>query len=954
MDNFTRRMKTMLFSFMMMISFHSSFADTEVSREVFDDLQQQFVVVNGRILGDINEPLPGTAVTIRALNIGSSTDWDGLFVLDRVPVGKHVIEISYLGYDTFSQEIDVTGDSSSINLGDIVLQPSTSVLGEVVITANVEGQQKAYNLQRTSDNIKTIVSADLVNQFPDINVGEALQRVPGVNIERNNGEGANIRIRGTPRNFTTVSIDGAQLPVTDGGGARTESLDLIPAELLSSMEVTKTPTADMDGDAIGGSVNLKTPTARSRKGAIKGTFAGGYADIFEEGAVRAKLKMDKRFSDGKFGVLFGGSFYNTVIGEERYETVYDSVNVGASGDPDRYRDYLLNELELRPRENVRTRIGFNTTFDYKFTPSSEIFVKLAFNKLEDESERYRIRYRGRGEFLDSSDPTIVGGPDSDARFRKDVADQVTDRENITFTFGGNHNIGTFAKFDYGYSFSRSERFQTVDRTVFRRRGISYRIDQSDRDFPQFVPLDFDPTDISQLEFSAFQRDRPQLTKGNIQTISTNVAFPFSINTKINGELKVGGKIRLQSNSRRRTNNQWGNFDGQYFLDQVVGDDQGSIFEGTYELGAFPSPSRALQHFNDNLSLYTFDDEESIENTLRDTFDVEEDVYATYIQSKFNINDLTVLLGVRYENTEAFYNALFVENRAGTVTSAPISGTPSYDFLLPNVQLKYALNDLTNIRAAFTQSFARPDLFDLVPRENRNVADEEVRKGNPDLQPAFANNFDLSVEHYFATDGIASVGVFHKQIDDFIFQQVSVIDGGPFDGWQQFSPINGEEAELTGVEVALAKKLNFLPGFLSGFGVFLNYTYVTSESSFASLNEETGTTTLREDIPFVGQAEHTYNAALYYDKKGFSARLSLNYNDSSIQSFTQQPQFDRFLDERYQLDGNASYKINDHFTVFLELQNLLDDPVVVFEEVRDRVLNYERYGWTGRFGINFKF
>ncbi|MBP2831448.1 TonB-dependent receptor [Aquimarina sp. U1-2] len=928
-------------------------ANTTDAIEVSSIFQEEYATVTGRVLGDADDPLPGVNVIIRSLNLGNSTDWDGLFTLDRVPNGTYTIEISYLGFETFEQEIEVSG-STIINLGDLVLRPSTNDLGEVIVTANVEGQQKAYNLQRTADNIKTIVSADLVNQFPDINVGEALQRVPGVNIERNNGEGANIRIRGTPRNFTTVSIDGAQLPVTDGGGARTESLDLIPAELLSSMEVTKTPTADMDGDAIGGSVNLKTPTARSRKGSIKGTVAGGYADIFEAGAVRAKLKMDKRFADGKFGILLGGSFYNTVIGEERYETNYDSVNVGESGDPNRYRDYLLNELELRPRENVRTRLGFNTTFDYKFNPTSEVFIKLALNKVEDESERYRIRYRGRGAFLDSSDPTLVGGPGSDARFRKDVADQVTDRENVTFTFGGKHTIASFAKLDYGYSFSRSERFQTVDRTVFRRRGITYRIDQSDRDFPQFIPLDFDPTDISQLEFSAFQRDQPRLTQGRIQTIQTNVAFPFILNTKINGEIKVGGKVRLQQNLRRTTNNQWGNFDGQYFLDQVVGDDQGSIFDGTYDLGAFPSPSRTLQHFNDNFNLYLFNENESAENSLRDTFNVDEDVYATYIQSKFNIQDLTVLLGVRYENTEASYDALAVQNNAGIVTSESVSGAPSFDFFLPNVQLKYALNEFTNIRAAFTQSFARPDLFDLVPRENRSFADNEIREGNPDLQPAFANNFDLSLEHYFATDGIASVGVFHKRIDDFIFQQASLVDGGPFDGWQRFKPVNGEEAELTGVEVALAKKLNFLPGFLSGFGVFLNYTYVTSESTFVSLDEETGLTTTREDIPFVGQAEHTYNAALYYDKKGFSARLSLNYNDSSIDSFTQDPMFDRFLDERYQLDGNASYKINDYFTVFVELQNLLDDPVVLYEEVRERVLNYERYGWTGRLGVNFKF
>ncbi len=954
MGSFTRRMKIILFSCIMM-SFQSSFANTVVSREVFDNLQQQTVVVSGRILGDINEPLPGTAVTIRALNIGSSTDWDGLFTLDRVPSGKHTIEISYLGYDTFSQEIEVTGDSPSINLGDIVLQPSTSELGEVVVTANVEGQQKAFNLQRTADNIKTIVSADLVNQFPDINVGEALQRVPGVNIERNNGEGANIRIRGTPRNFTTVSIDGAQLPTTDGGGARTESLDLIPAELLSSMEVSKALTPEMDGDAIGGSVNLITPTARSSKGTVKGTFAGGYADIFERGSVRTKIKFDKRFADDKFGVIVGGSYYNTVNGEERYETLWRDRRIGESSDPNSFRTTVLDEIELRPRENIRTRIGVNTTIDYKFSNTSKIFAKFILNKLEDESERYRIRYRARGEFLDPENPNIVGGPGTDARFRKDVSDQVVNRENITFTLGGLHNMGSIGKFDYGYSISRSERVQNVDRSVFRRTGVTYRIDLSDRDFPQYIPLDFDPSDPTQLEFSGYQRDMPQLTQGNIQTVHANFTIPYLLGTSASGEIKFGGKLRFQDNTRRRTNRQYSDFDGIYTLNQVIGDDQGSILGDRYNLGAFPSPSRTLRHFVDNFGLYQFEEEDSFQNTQRDTFDVTEDVQAAYIQGKINFNKFNILAGVRYENTDAAYNAIrIIEEVNGDFTSEPASGSPSFDFLLPSIHVKYALTDLTNIRASYTESFARPNLFDLVPRENRNFAGEILQRGNPDLVPASAQNVDVLVEHFFASEGILSGGFFYKKIDDFLFNQVSFIDGGAFDGWRLEEPINGEEAQLIGAEIALSKKLSFLPGFLSGFGVYLNYTYVNSESSFISFDKDTGEELKREDIPFIGQADHTWNAALYYDKKKFSARLSLNYNDKSLLSFSDNSEFDFFLEERYQLDGNASYKINKHFTVFVEMQNLLDDPVIQFQNIRDQVTNYELYGWSGRFGVNFKF
>ena len=171
---------------------------------------------------------------------------------------------------------------------------------------------------------------------------------------------------------------------------------------------------------------------------------------------------------------------------------------------------------------------------------------------------------------------------------------------------------------------------------------------------------------------------------------------------------------------------------------------------------------------------------------------------------------------------------------------------------------------------------------------------------------------------------------------------------------QRSPINGDEATLLGIELNFVKKLDFLPGFLSGLGVFANYTYVDSDSSFSSLNEETGEIETREEIPFIGQADHTWNAALSYDKGGFSARASLNYNGRSLTSFATTSDFDFFLEERYQLDVNASQKITDNLTFFIEFINLTNEPVVEFQTIRSQVTNYEIYDWSARFGINFKF
>ncbi|WP_299521141.1 TonB-dependent receptor [Winogradskyella sp.] len=907
--------------------------------------------VSGIVLASDNGSLlPGASVFIKALNIGGVSDFDGRFSVTAIPVGNHQLQVSYLGYITKTIEIIVKEDDN-LSLGSIMLEPSLNQLGEVIVTASIEGQQKAYNQQRNADNIKTIVSADLVNQFPDINVGEALQRVAGVNIERNNGEGANIRLRGTPRNYTTVTIDGAQLPTTDSGGNRTESLDLIPAELLSSMEITKALLPENDGDAIGGTVNLITPTARSSKGRIKGTVAGGYADIFERGSFRSKIRYDKRSEDDKFGIIIGGSYYNTVNGEERLETNYRFREVG----PNEERQYVLDELALRPLLNLRTRIGANMTLDYKFNEQSTVFTSFSYNFLRDQNERYRIRFRSMGDFPNADNINEVGsGINSNARLRRDMSDDDERRENVNLTIGGRHALGAWGKLDYGYTLSRSEREETSFRTVFRAIGVNYIIDRSDRDFPQFIPQGFDVNDYSQYEFGGYQADNPNLINGFNQTGYLNVTVPLRLGNKVTGEFKTGGKFRLQENSRRRTNLQWAEYQGFYTLDQVVGDDQGSIFDGRYDMGSFPSPSRSARHFNANFDLYTFDPAESTFNTVSNSFDVEENIYAWYGQGKLSFGKFSAVFGARYEATSTNYEANVVEQVVGETTIRLDEGGPDYNFFLPSIHLKYKLTDRTNLRASYFESFARPNLIDLVPAENRNFADNEVQRGNPDLVPAFSKNVDVLVEHYFKDEGTISLGVYYKQIDDFIFTQQSVVLDDPIiEGFELIQPVNGEVADVIGVEVNFAKKFTFLPGWLNGFGIYANYTYVNSSSSFTFI-EDDGTILRRDDVPLVGQADHTWNAALYYDKGKFSIRGALNYNGQSFDSFDIDPTNDFVLEERYQLDANASYRINDRLTVFAEAQNLLNTPVIQFNQFRDQVTNHEIYGIVARLGLNFNF
>ncbi|NJO02387.1 MAG: TonB-dependent receptor plug domain-containing protein, partial [Bacteroidia bacterium] len=286
-----------------------------------------FGAVKGKITDALSgEPLPGANIVVQGTLKGSSTDLLGAYQINLVPEGTQTLLVSYLGYENTEQTIQVV--ANQILTVDFQLKNNATELGEVVITSLSEGQEKALNQQRTADNIKNIVSADLIGRFPDLNVAEALMRIPGINIERDRGEGGEVQLRGAPPSFTTVNINGEQIPGTQDEGQRNEELSLIPVDQLSSIEVTKAITPDQDGDNIGGTIDLKTPTAKSTKARAKIELGGGYNNIVEKLNFIGKASYNQRFfvsdqaQDGRLGIYLGGSYFSTNNGRDRTQYRY--------------------------------------------------------------------------------------------------------------------------------------------------------------------------------------------------------------------------------------------------------------------------------------------------------------------------------------------------------------------------------------------------------------------------------------------------------------------------------------------------------------------------------------------------------------------------------------------------------------------------------------------------------
>ncbi|PTB96427.1 hypothetical protein C9994_07300 [Marivirga lumbricoides] len=887
-------------------------------------------IVTGKVIdAKSSEPLPGASVVVVGETYGAVTDLQGEFNLMLKTQAKQ-IEIRYLGYQTKLVDIEIP-ESDILIIGEIAMQANSVALSEVVTYGNLEGQQKALNQQKNSDNIKNIVAADQISRFPDPNVAEALQRVPGVNIERDQGEGRYVLVRGLAPQFTNININGEQIPSPEAG-VRFVALDAIPADQLASIEVTKALTPDMDGDAIGGSVNLITRTAKSTTPAISGTLIGGYNNLMEKANGQGSLQYGQRFgAEGKLGLLVNASHYYTDRGSDNWE-----------------RDG--SEFELRDYALQRSRTGLSGTLDYNINANNNLYFRGIYNNFQDREQRRTYLFV----------PNEDDSPFEDAEIERGSKDRWEKQIVSSFNLGGKHS---FANLSLDYEVSYSEAYQDTPfdtEPIFKAKADLMGIDFSTiPEFPRFTVEGVDYLDNSIYEFD-------EITTGNTyaldvnKTAKINLGIPYKLNGA-EGLLKFGGKVRLKEKSFDITENVYSWEGGDIQINGASEDFTLNFFEGglldnnfldgQYQINRNIDVSQLNRFFNQNRNGFALEVEDKQVAESVESYKATEDVYAAYLMTKLQFKKLMALGGFRYETTKVTYNsqaAIFdVEGDLDRID--PIDGGVTYDFLLPQIHFKYQLNPLTNIRFAATASYSRPNFEDIVPSQEIELNAREGSIGNPELAPVSAYNIDLMGEHYFGTVGIISAGLFYKNLDNFIFTQRydSIINNINVVLNQSR---NGESAELLGFELAYQQNMTFLPGALKGIGLYANYTYTNSLANISNRSGEAGT----EEIRLPGQAAHVGNLSLAYDYGKFNLRASANFNGEYISELGDEADEDVYVKSRMQIDLTGAYRITRNFQVFGEFMNLTNQPYEVYQGSEDQYIQREFYSWWSRVGVKFNF
>lgn len=901
-----------------------------------NQLYAQSGKITGRVLDESQLPLPGAI--IYANESGTTTNNDGYFTLMGMPVGQNEITITYIGYD--QQKVNVTVTEGEITNLTITMKADAE-LRQVVVTGQLVGQAKALNNQLNRDNITNIIAADQIGRFPDANIGDAMKRIPGINVQYDQGEARFGNIRGTAPQLNSITINGERIPSAEAE-IRSIQLDLIPSDMIQTIEVNKAVTPDMDADAIGGSVNLVTRAAPAGE-RISATLGSGFNFLAEQPTFNGSLIYGNRYAKGKLGMIVSASYFNNNLGSDNVEAewTYDDANDNDAFDEG--EDFYPEEIQIRQYYLQRVRQSYSAAIDYKFNNKHSIIFRGLLNDRKDWETRYRSVFadieNDGGQWVGELERQTKGG-NADTKDRR-----LEDQDMMTYSLSGEHLLGRI-KLDWTGSYSKASEDRPNERyfEIATDGPVPLNVDFSDSEFPNVSAAQTEFNDPSNSwEFSEITEEF-QYTEDIDYNSRINVTIPLT--EKNNSFLKLGTRTRSKSKSRTNDFYEYSPMDEDAVLadayNNLTDENKDNFLPGDeYNIGQFVSPSHLSSL---NVTGADFEGEQD-PSELAGNFNATENILGTYamLDHRFN-KKFKLITGVRLERTALEYEGFVFDDDAETLNA---SNKISSDYLniLPAVHLKYNVRPTIVLRMAYTNTLARPNYFDLVPY--REIVDGvELSIGNPDLDPTTSMNFDFMAEKYFGNVGILSGGVFYKDITNFIVTQ-SFTDYD-FEGttWDNFAqPINGGNANLLGAEVAFQRQLDFIHPSLKGLGIYTNYTFTQSTVKDFNFEGREG-----EDLNLPGSPQNTLNASLSYDAKKFTTRLSFNYASSFIDEVGSESFSDRYYDEVTYLDFNFNYSVNKKWVVYLNANNLLNQQLRYFQGAQNRTMQNEFYGRTFNLGV----
>lgn len=876
----------------------------------------------------------GAVLTLAGTNRSAVTDSQGRFHFGTLPPGEYRLRAAAAGNS--NAEIPVAVGPGLTATTTVRLGSEIVAMEKLMVTAQAEGQAQALNVQKNSENIRKVVSQDALANSRLGEVGEVLQALPGLYLEISTHQPSRPNIRGLGSEFNSITFDGVRIGNTNND--RADGVSGYPAESLARVELMKSVTPDMEGDAIGGSINLVSRRAFDlSERLLKLNLGGAFNRQQRNWDKQVNLEYADRFGpDGRLGVYSSVNHYRSDRG---YHTSSISYQVDAAD------NFNISTYTLQDRvEDDSWKLKYTGSLDYKLSDASVLWVRGIFSNdtryLEDR--RTIFRPGTRTAITPDSASSRNGRVDVDRQYREPISTS------------GQLSAGFESRFDrwnldarVSYSRSTNE-YQETFTPTFSFNGTDLSYNRSNREFPLFrVDNGIDLKDPSRLSHRSIARtqhpSRDQELTFDFNARRELESLPFNAYLKSGARAKIrhwafGGDPELGN---------WtytGPLSAGALAENYVNDAFFRQSDGRAVLSPLsPDIGKFLDAFWGRRSEFTRADNASdilIEGNRRAT---REQIFATYLMGSATIGRLNVVTGARVEHTDFAGKARRLDTPRGIlVSSTVVRNSSRYTNVLPGLHLNYGLRPDLVLRLSANRTVARPSPSRMLP--SRRVDDDArtVTEGNPDLDVTESDNFDLSAEYYLKPLGVFSVGTFTKRIDGFYFSTASTVVGGEFDGYRLSRFEMGRGGKVGGLEVDWQQRLAFLPGAFSGLGLGTNYTWLDSSGRYP--------TRPNDDLTFIGTAKRTGNFNVSYVRRGLDLRLFYNFRGDYLSSVGARRALDVYEKERATLDLSAKYRFSRRLSAYLNVKNLTDAPKITYQGSRANPTGVRYYDYSVNFGI----
>lgn len=902
--------------------------------------------------------------------ITTLSDSQGRFQFNQLAAGTYELTAHYVGAGAVVQHLELSAQS---NLAlQLVLGAAVPVLENIIVVGQQAGHMRSQNQVRAADGLLSVVTADAIGQFPDENVTEALQRVSGVFIERDQGEGRFFGVRGVDPALNSASVNGLSLPSPDSD-KRNVALDVVPADLVASLEVTKTATPDQDGDAIGGHINIKNVSGLDFSG-MTYQVSGRY--YFNEPESDSGNKLSGRYTnhlllgDGELGVAVNLSTsqrrfsVDTLVADGRWER-----ESGAA---------FHEELEWHDYQIQRDRDGFALNLDYLTAQQDRYYLRSLYSQFGDHELRNRVEFKLDKGDVDVADAMLLA---TDTELQRELKDRFEEQTIYSFLLGGENQLGPWT-FEYssGVSLAREIEPDRID-SEFKNKSVDTAgyngLGSTPEIFYAANGADADDFKLTEIEIENNKAQDRQYV------VSADITYQLgSLSGK--NELQFGFKHQAREKKNDVNVRIFEDFNDAFAVTPLLTDfTQGSRAYGFGDYGPSISPALTRSFVSEftagnaacllhtyllDMCPFILDEDNSTLASARD-YRMDEDVSALYALQRVEFGALRVVYGLRYEYTRFLASGFNVRELdvpdSPDVNISSVAYHNDYDHFLPSINLRYQPKNDWIVRAAYSKTLARPSFSDLSPTPKSIDIEADgsdvalaVEAGNPSLSPYQSDNIDIAADFVSARFGDFQIAAFYKNIENFIFSAdvSSVVDPVTYAGSiavtdvEIYQPRNGGAAEIVGLDLGWQQYFQSLPAPLDGLLIAANATF--SHSS-ADLGEAAaGNRSRYSALP--EQASRVANFTLGYEKNGVDLRLSSSYIAKRLVEIDlASAEDDLYEDSRQQVDFSARLNLGRNLQWFFNVINITEEPTYRYYGERRYLARYEDIGRSYAVGFTYR-